>query len=98
MSRRARRSFSKEFKAKVALAALWGEATRAELASRLDVYPSQISQRKRETLEHLPEAFDREAKREREVDAGGEQKRLYEETGWLKMEVGFLRWSLQRFS
>ena len=81
MSRRQRRSFSKEFKAKVAFAALRVDGILAELAGRSDVHPNQIPQWKREALEHLPDAFDRHARRERETDAGEKEKRLYEENG-----------------
>ena len=43
MTRRARRTHSPAFKAKVALAALKGEKTLAELAQQHDVHPNQIT-------------------------------------------------------
>ena len=43
MSKRARRNHSPAFKAKVALAAIKGERTIAQLADQFDVHPNQIT-------------------------------------------------------
>ncbi|WP_035814463.1 transposase, partial [Cupriavidus sp. UYPR2.512] len=43
MTKRSRRTHSAGLKAKVALAALKGEKTLAELAQQYDVHPSQIT-------------------------------------------------------
>ena len=43
MTRRARRTHGPAFKAKVALAAIKGEKTLAELAQQYDVHPNQIT-------------------------------------------------------
>ena len=42
MAKRPRRNHSPAFKAKVALAALKGEKTLAELAQQFDVHPNQV--------------------------------------------------------
>ena len=51
MSRRTRRNHSPAFKAKVALAAIKGEKTLAELAQLYDVHPTQITAWKAQLLE-----------------------------------------------
>jgi transposase-like protein len=43
MARRVRRTHSSAFKAKVALAAIKGEKTLADLAQQFDVHPNQIT-------------------------------------------------------
>ena len=57
MTRRSRRNHSPAFKAKVALAALKGEATLAELAERFDVHPKQITPWKSQLLAGAEEVF-----------------------------------------
>ena len=44
MTRRPRRNHTPAFKAKVALAAVKGEKTLAELAQQFDIHPNQITQ------------------------------------------------------
>ena len=63
MSRRSRRNHSAAFKAKVALAAVKGEATLAELAERFDVHPNQITQWKSPLFDRAAEVFGAGAER-----------------------------------
>lgn len=57
MTRRKRRNHSPEFKAKVAIAAIRGDKTLAELAQQFDVHPNQITDWKVQLLEHSAAAF-----------------------------------------
>ena len=55
---RTRRRFSAEFKAKVALEAIKGDETVAELATKHELHPTQIAAWKREAVEKLAKVFD----------------------------------------
>ena len=57
MTRRARRSHAPGFKAKVALAAIKGEKTLAELAQQFDVHPNQITSWKVQLLDGAAGVF-----------------------------------------
>ena len=61
MTRRPRRNHTPAFKAKVALAAIKGEKTLAELAQQFDVHPNQITQWKAQLLEGAAGVFGSEA-------------------------------------
>ena len=60
MSKRPRRNHTASFKAKVALAAVKGEKTLAELAQQFDVHPNQITQWKAQLLDGAAGVFGKE--------------------------------------
>ena len=87
--KQSRRNHSPAFKAKVALAALQGDQTIAQLASRFEVHPSQIHACKRALVEGAPGLFGSEQKSpEKAKDAQIDQ--LYRHIGQLKVERDFL--------
>ena len=57
MSRRPRRNHTPAFKAKVALAAIKGEMTLAQLAEHFDVHPNQITTWKAQLQEGAADVF-----------------------------------------
>ena len=84
-----RRNFSAEFKAKVALEALVGDQTLADLAAKHDVHPNMIAQWKRQAKESLPDVFAKKASRGA-TDREAEGKSLHAKIGQLTVENDFL--------
>jgi len=58
MAKRTRRNRSGGFKAKVALTALRGEKTLIEIAEQFEVYPTQVTEWKKQLLERACNVFD----------------------------------------
>jgi transposase len=85
-----RNNYAKEFKARVALAAIRGDKTANELASEYDVHPTQINQWKRQALESLPEVFGSKKPRQ-EAAQEAERNRLFQQIGKLQVEVDWLK-------
>lgn len=87
----ARKRFSSEFKAKVALEAIKGEKTVAQLSSQYGVHASQINSWKKLAQERLVEAFERGGGQPDPKEAEAQQDRLYQQIGKLQVEVDWLR-------
>ena len=77
------------FKARVALAAVKGDKTLAELASQFGVHATQISTWKQRLLEGSPDLFE-DRRRKQRAEASN-QEELFEQIGRLKMEVEWLK-------
>lgn len=92
MSKRPRRNHAPAFKAKVALDALKGEQTLVEIAQRYQIHPNQITEWKKQLLEHAPDIFSKE----RKGDQIPSVKDLHAKIGQLSMENDFLSGALGR--
>ena len=77
------------FKAKVALAALKGDQTITELASRFEVHPSQIRTWKRAVVEGAPEPSNTGRGQQDKADEAL-IARFYQQIGQLSVERDFL--------
>jgi transposase len=88
MTRRKRRNHSSALKAKVALSALKGDRTLAELAEQFDIHPNQIQEWKKRVVDGAEDVFGGNA-----VDAQHNEKeveKLHAKIGKLSMENDFL--------
>ena len=90
-----RRKFTAEFKARVALEALVGDQTLAELAKKHDVHPNMITAWKRQAKDQMPDLFAKgpsPAAADREVEI----QKLHEKIGQLTIVVDFLAKAFRR--
>jgi len=86
---RKRRKFAPEFKAKVALEALAGELTLAELAAKHDIHPNLIQQWRQHAKESMPDLFSGNATAH-QTSREAEIKVLQAKVGELTIEKDFL--------
>jgi transposase-like protein len=89
--KKTRRNHSAVFKAKVALAALAGDKTVAELAQHYQVHPNQISAWKAQLVERAAQVFGGEAV---EPELAPIVKELHAKIGQLPVQNDFLSGAL----
>lgn len=92
--RRPRRNHSAKFKAQVALEAIRGEKTIAEIAAHHEVHPNQVTSWKNELLQKATAVFGGEALAE---DGKERIRELHEKIGQLTVEKDFLSDALGKF-
>jgi transposase len=92
--RKPRRNHSAAFKARVALEAIRGEKTVAEIAAHHEVHPTQVTSWKNQVLEHLADVFGGAT-----TNGDGRERirELHEKIGELTVERDFLEGALGKF-
>src|SRR3954447_18832072 len=96
MTKRTRRTHSGAFKAKVALAAIKGEKTLAELAKLFDVHPAQIAAWKAQLQDGAAGVFGPGAITPAEAGPPVDLKLLHAKIGELTLEKDFLSGALSK--
>lgn len=90
MAENMRKNHEAAFKSKVALEALKGDRTMAELSSEYGVHPNQIRQWRQKLVDELPGVFsDRRQKNDKEAEEVTSE--LYRQIGQLKVELDWLK-------
>jgi transposase len=92
--KRKRRTHSPEFKSKVALAAIQGDLTMAEMVKKFDVHANQITEWKKQLLNGAPDVFGKGAKKAEDTEEAVQS--LHAKIGQLTMENDFLERGLER--
>jgi len=94
------KSFSPQEKAQVALAAIKGEKTLAQISSSYEVHPTQIGLWKRQAIDNLSELFKDNRKKENQKAAEhqAELDNLYKIIGQRDIELDWLKKKLSVFN
>ena len=94
------RTFSPQEKAMVALAAIKGEKTIAQISSEYQVHPTQIGLWKKQVLDNLTELFKDRRKKEKQqaLEYQAELENLYKIIGQRDIELDWLKKKLSIFN
>ena len=90
MTKKSRRKFGADFKAKVILEALRERSTIEELSRKYELHPTQINTWKREAVTNMASVFNGE-KTDVVADIEQQTEKLYARIGQLKVENDFLK-------
>jgi transposase len=85
-----RKKYSPAEKAKIALEAIKGELTMAQITAKYSIHATQVNSWKKQALAYLPDAFsdkNQQVNTEYEIQLA----ELYEQIGRLKVENDFLK-------
>jgi putative transposase len=85
-----RKNHPPSLKAKVAIEAIKGHKTTAQIAQAFGVHPTQIGFWKRQAIAGLPDVFGNGRDQMRE-QAEADKAELYQQIGQLKVELDFLK-------
>jgi transposase-like protein len=85
-----RKTYNSQFKAKVALEAARNVKPIAELASKYELHPTQITQWKKLLQQNAPDIFSGKKKKIKQ-DSELEKAKLYEQIGRLKVELDWVK-------
>ena len=92
-----RKSFSNTFKAKVAIEALKGQKTVAEIASEFEVHATQVNIWKKHLLDGAADTFSKKLEN-KEAEHEKEKEHLFSQIGQLKVEADWLSKKLKMFN
>ena len=85
-----RKNHPPSLKAKVAVEAIKGHKTAAQIAQTFGVHPTQVGSWKKQALAGLPDVFGNGREQIRQ-QADTERDELYKKVGQLKVELDFLK-------
>lgn len=94
------RKFTKNEKARVALEAIKGEKTLAQISSEYEVHATQIGLWKKQAITSLPIAFENTKKKEREKESEHQKKidELHRIIGQRDTELEWMKKTVSSFS
>jgi transposase len=85
-----RKTYSASFKSKVALEAIRGDTTIAELASKYGVNPVMVTRWKKQAVDGMAETFSKRGQASRDASHEARIKELHAKIGELTVERDFL--------